>query len=246
MTQLLLAVIVLIGFTTEATIGFGATIISLTLAANLLPVEQFLPIFVPVNYGLLLYIVIRHHRDIDTGLYFRQILPAMGLGLPLGLAVFNFVGSGSLNVIYSLFVIGLAGVMLVQLIRRPLTEAAPLRAVTRVPLLFFAGIMHGMYSTGGPMVVYVLARGGVDKKTFRATCCAVWLTMGTVLIANFAATGLLTRESAAQSGVLVLPLAVALVLGEWLNGRVNERTFRLTVFGVLLLAGLVLLVNVVA
>ena len=243
MTYILLAVIVLIGFTTEATIGFGATLISLTLAANIISVNDFLPIFVPVNYGLFLYVTITHRKHIRWDIVTRRIMPAMGLGVPIGLAMFNFADPNILKTIYSLFVIGLSAVVLVRLVRNPDVPDRPLPMIIRYPLLFFAGIMHGMYSLGGPIVVYNLARENVNKMAFRATACFIWLVLGTVLLINFAATGLLTRDSLIKGAGLAVPLMVAIFLGEWLSGRVNEHLFRMAVFIVLLLAGVVLLIN---
>ena len=48
-TVLLLQAIVLIAFIAEAAIGFGATVVTVTLAVLFVPLNVILPAFVPVN-----------------------------------------------------------------------------------------------------------------------------------------------------------------------------------------------------
>ncbi|HPQ69796.1 MAG TPA: sulfite exporter TauE/SafE family protein [bacterium] len=243
MNFFLLAVIVLLGFTVETAIGFGSTLIALTLAAYFMPIEQFLPIYVPVNYGLFIYIVLRHRRHIDVQRIFTHIVPAMGVGLPVGLLLFNVVRGDGLRLLYSLFVMALTLALLIQNLRKRKGELPRVRPVFRVPLLFFAGIMHGLYSTGGPMVVYYLARENLDKMKFRSTLCLVWIMMGAGLLINFLYKGMLTVQSLSTSALLCIPLLLGLVLGELLNRTVNEQWFRRIVFIVMFMAGLFLLID---
>lgn len=243
MTIFLLALIVLLGITVEAAIGFGATVITLALAVNIVPLEVFLATFLPVNYCLFLYLTIKYYRHIEKRILLTRILPAMGLGMPIGMAVFNLVDSMILNGIYAAFVIVLSTLMLLQISRHSRQTPQPLRAAVRLPLLFIGGVIHGLYSTGGPMIVYYLAREPIDKRAFRVTLAMVWLIMGTVLLINYAAIGLLTRATLRDSALLLAPLVGGIGLGELLHGRVNERLFRIIVFALLLAVGSLLLIK---
>ncbi|MCL4234193.1 MAG: hypothetical protein KJ042_06710, partial [Deltaproteobacteria bacterium] len=50
-----LGLIVAFAFTVETIAGFGATVISVSLAANLMPLDELLPIVVPLNVALSAY-----------------------------------------------------------------------------------------------------------------------------------------------------------------------------------------------
>jgi uncharacterized membrane protein YfcA len=90
--------------------------------------------------------------------------------------------------IYAAFVVVLSTLMLLQMSRHPQQGPRPLSTAQRWPILFLGGVIHGLYSTGGPMVVYYLAREPIDKKAFRTTLAMVWLITGSFLLINYAVT----------------------------------------------------------
>ena len=61
---------ILLAYTLEAITGFGSIVIALSLGALLLPIEQLLPVLVPLNICMTGYLVSRHWRLID-----RRLLP---------------------------------------------------------------------------------------------------------------------------------------------------------------------------
>src|SRR5688572_30656932 len=75
---IILSLIILLANTTEAISGFGSTIISVTLGSNFYPINELLPVLVPLNVLLSFYIVFRYHDLIDYQVLFKKILPFMG------------------------------------------------------------------------------------------------------------------------------------------------------------------------
>ena len=80
-----LALIVLISYSIQAMSGFGSTILALTLGVHLYPIEVLLPVLVPLDLLVNLYIVTRHHHHLNLSLLSRKIIPAMGVGLLAGI-----------------------------------------------------------------------------------------------------------------------------------------------------------------
>jgi uncharacterized membrane protein YfcA len=106
--------------------------------------------------------------------------------------------------------------------------------------MFTAGLTHGLYASGGPLLVYALTGVSLGKAAFRATLLAVWLSLNGLLTLVFALDGSLWPSL--PRVVLFLPLLVAGVLaGEWLHHRVDESRFRQVVFTVLLATGVTLM-----
>ena len=58
-TLVTLAAVVALAFTIEATIGFGATVITVALGALFLPIDALLPVYIPVHIMLSASIVLR-------------------------------------------------------------------------------------------------------------------------------------------------------------------------------------------
>lgn len=235
----LLWLIVLAGFATEASFGFGATVITVTLASQLFPIDFILPAVVPVNLLLSVYLVSRYRHAVDRTLLVRRVLPAMIAGVAVGLVVMRKSSDDSLKLAFAIFVVTLSLLELKRLFdsdgaganRRPVV--GPLRTA----MLFGAGVIHGLFGSGGPLVVYVAGREIDDKLRFRSTLGALWVTMGSMLLAGYAIGGLIDARTACVSLLLLPTVVVAVAIGERVHHAIDERPFRIAVFALLVVAG---------
>jgi len=234
---------VLLAFTIEAALGFGATIVTVTLAALVAPVEVVLPAFVPLNILLSLRLVWKYQDQVRWELLLRRVLPLMALGMPLGILAFAELDPQLLVRVFGGFVVALA---LLEVLLHPAPEPPPgggLGGPFPVVLLVLGGVVHGAFGTGGPMVVYVTGRLLTDKGAFRATLSALWLVLNTILVGSHLLGGRWNTDTLMLSATFVPALFLGLVLGQWLHNRIPAERFRRVVFGALTLAGVVLLVR---
>lgn len=242
MSMLALAAVVFLAFVSEAMAGFGATIITVTLAAHLMPVHEILALFLPVNVLMSLWLVLRNGSHIDGAMLGRRILPWMGAGLVAGLALAGLGDELSLKAAFGALVVVLAGFELVRIVR---IEAlpSPLSRPRAALALLAAGLIHGVFATGGPLVVWVMGREIADKARFRATLSALWLVLNGVMVATYLRAGTVTAETLRSSAALLIPLVLGAIVGEHLHRRLPIRQFRLCVFLLLAFAGVSLLVR---
>lgn len=233
-----LVVIVAFAFTVEAALGFGATLVTVSLGALFVPLDQLLPAFVPLNVVLSSVIVARHHRDLDRRLLFLWVLPLMALGLPLGWWAFQ-----NLDRTLSLRTLGVVvGTLALLQLYGQRDGGRPRKVLPRGPaalLLVMAGVVHGAFATGGPLVVYVLGQQQ-NKANFRVTLSALWLILNLVLIVGYLTAGQLTSTTLQLSLPLALGLAFGLIAGERLFRSVPEPQFRVGVYALLLLAAVLM------
>lgn len=232
-----LGLIVLLAFLVEATAGFGATVVTVTLAALWLPITEILAIFIPVNLLLSVWLAWRYRASIDLPLLIRRILPLMILGTGLGVGL-----RGRLDASLGLFFFGTFIVVLsaVELRRGP-SETAPLSPGIAGLGVGAAGVVHGLFACGGPMLVWVVGREVKDKTRFRATLSAVWLLLGLGLLTELWVGGAVGELSLIRSLFLLPSLMLGLHLGEKLHHAVAPSAFRRGVYQLLLVMGLVLL-----
>ena len=249
LTLLLLGLVALLAFVVEATAGFGATIVTVTLAAYFMPIDAVLAALLPVNVLLSAYLTAKYWRAVDTRVLLRRVLAWMVPGMAIGMLpsvlpqLAALRGHGVIRTLFAAFVVVLAASELWRARRASSAEARPLSAPLAALSLIGAGVVHGLFACGGPMLVYVVGRELTDKARFRATLSAVWLLLNLVLVVSYVADGTISRTSLEGSGVLLLSLIAGLATGEWLHDKLSVARFRLAVFALLFFAGSALLVR---
>jgi uncharacterized membrane protein YfcA len=233
-----LALVCTLAFTIETALGFGATLITVALGSFFLDLEHILPALVPLNLVLSGYLVIRYGRHVDRAFLLKRLAPFMALGLPIGITVFSSLDASMLKRLFGLFLVGVSALELWRM--RAASPVKHLDPWSERLLLVAGGAIHGAFATGGPMAVYVTSRVVEDKNAYRATLSALWTVLNLILLASYGLGGQLDGETAGLAVGLVPSIAVGMVVGEVLHARVPARTFRAVVFGMLAVAGLVL------
>jgi uncharacterized membrane protein YfcA len=236
--------IMLLAYTGDAMVGFGSSVIAVTLGAHVYPIDLLIPVIVPMHIITNSFIAFRNRSHIDRKLLLRRILPLMAIGGLIGLALFPIVKGPALQLIF--------GVMVVVFTIRELTllfkgtaSGRPMSQIEASLWQFCAGVIHGIYATGGPMLVYSLARQELPKAVFRATLCTVWAVLSVLLTIAFAINGRVNLATLTMTAYILPAVPIGIALGGWLHNRVSERGFRFAVCFLLLLAALVLLVRAV-
>ncbi len=232
----LVALIVFFAFFTQAATGFGALVISMTLGALLYPIDVLLNWFVPLVVLLSIYLLARHHEHIDWNLFLKKILPGMGLGMIAGQAVFYSLNTEILRYALGALVVFLAG-------RELLRRADAPRNVPLLPWTLAAGVVHGIFATGGPVLVYALNSQSIEKAVFRSTLTLVWGVLAFVLSLSYITSGQLTTASLPQIGMLAAILPFSILLGEWAHRYINEVLFKRLINVLLVFCGVVLLLK---
>jgi uncharacterized membrane protein YfcA len=236
-----LMAIVFFSNVTEACAGFGATILALIFGARYFAIEDLIPILVPLNLLLSLTIVLRYRGDIDWRALGSRILLLTGIGMPIGIAIFQYAPSRSLKIAFGVIVVllGLFELTSEALARKKGGRAKdrPLRPWQGFLFLFGGGIMQGLYASGGPFVVYYASREIAEKRRFRTTLAMLWLILNLVLTGSLVFTGKLTRFTLSYSLYLLPAVLLGMFAGMKLHDRVSEATFRRLVYALLVVAG---------
>lgn len=234
---LLLGAFVLLAYTVEAVTGFGSIVIALSLGALFLPIPELMPVLVPLNILQSGYLTWRYRDRIHMPTLLRLILPLMAAGTLVGYLLRPSLGGALLQTLFGLLIVWFASRELWRM-RRNGTATRHGPVATR-GLMFAAGISHGLFASGGPLLVYALAGTALGKAALRSTLIAVWFGLNSLLTLVFLLDG--TLLPALPRLVTYLPVAlVGLVVGEWLHHRVDERRFRQLVFTLLVAAGVLL------
>lgn len=230
----ILGVIALVAFATEGAIGFGGTVLAASIGAQVVDLELLLPAFVPLNILMSSWLLSRGPKVVAWRMLFAEVVPAVAVGAAVGLAL---PFASWIPFAFGVFVVALA---LFQLLR-PAEAALP--RIVQLGLLALGGIAHGLFGTGGPMIVYVTRRRLADKLAFRSTLAVLWLALNAALLTKFISTGLYHGPTFEIGGVLALVIVPGLFVGDRVHRKLDAARFERVVWVVLLLAGSALAVR---
>lgn len=231
--------IVLITHTLEAVTGFGCTVLALPFVSALLGVRQAVRVLTALAWLLAVYIAIKKRKNIDFR-HYLIISACMLVGLPLGLYLFRFADTGFLKTLLAIFIVLSSALQLLKL-SGFLKIGKPLPKPLAVLLLVSAGVVHGMFASGGPLVVLYASVALPDKGRFRATLCLLWATLNTILLSTYILGGAFDTHTVGLVGWMIPFLLAGIVAGEKVHDRVQARTFSFIVFGMLFCTGLFML-----
>jgi len=241
MSYLPLILFTALSFTSLAFSGFGGIIIAIALGVFFYPIKTMLPILVPLTLLANSYLFIRYHRFIDKKLLFKTIFPLMILGLLTGIYLFDTMHGDHLKRIFALIVILISSKELYRNIhQRP--EPASLSKPRSFIYIFGAGVVQGIFSSGGPLLVYVISKMNLTKAVFRSTLIPVWLVSNTILTTSYIFTDRIDYSTVRLSLMLIPSVIIGLGLGSFLHQRINEKGFKTAINILLLLSGCLMLV----
>jgi uncharacterized membrane protein YfcA len=230
-----LSLCILLAYSIEAISGFGSVLIALSLGALLLPVSELLPILVPLNVLMSGWLGWRNRQHIHWRLLLGAILPLMLMGTLAGYALTPWLQSALALQLFGVLVLWFGASQLFSQ-RQP----SPAGATWQRLGLVGAGISHGLFASGGPLLVYTLAGSPLDKRRLRATLITVWFVLNSLLSLAFLADGRL-QPALPHIAVYAPLLLVGGLLGEYLTPRLNEQRFRQLVYGLLAVVGALLI-----
>ena len=104
-------------------------------------------------------------------------------------------------------------------------------------VLLAAGVIHGMFVSGGALLVIYAVQVLKDKNEFRATVAPVWVVLNTFMMITQYRSGLFTTENVQLIAVSILPLFLATWLGGKLAQRLNQNVFLNLTYILLIISG---------
>ena len=235
MTIFIFGLVVLVTHFLEGITGFGCTVLALPFCVVLVGIKTAVPVLTALSLILSSYIVIIDYKNIVWKSYIK-IVSFVGLGLPIGMLLFSFLPEEILKKILGVFMILVAA----RGIYFAFNERAKVKEIGNRMLnfiLFLGGIIHGVFSAGGPFVVIYATQELKNKSNFRATLSTLWVTLNSIIIIKIATSGAFTPVVMKFFGWSVPFLLAGMLLGNWAHKRIEDRFFTQVVFLVLLVAG---------
>lgn len=110
-----------------------------------------------------------------------------------------------------------------------------------VPAGLAAGVLAGLFGTGGPPVIFYLKKFRLDKHAFRATLIWFFSIVSIIRAASYFQAGLLSTDKAVAALWLIVPSLAGTFVGMWVHRRLSNYHFATAVSVLLILLGTLLL-----
>lgn len=241
----LLALAMFLGFSVQTALGFGAGLISLSLAALWMPIQEVVPFIAVLSVLQSTAVLVGEREHVAWRPLLRTLAPMMALGIAAGLwlATVLVEHDALLRRAYGGLVIALA----LPGLWPPSSahDAAPIptrggrtRAIVASSI---AGVVHGLFATGGPPLAYAAHCLGLQRDAFRTTLITLFIGANVIMVVIFVGQGRLRAEHAPPLLGLLGAAVIAIPVGRWLARCLPEASFRRAVYGMLLITGLSLL-----
>lgn len=227
---------VLLAFTMQAMTGFGGPLIGMPICTLLAGIDNAKSILCMLAWLTGIVVVLQSRRSINKR-ELLKITAVMAVGMVLGAYIYDIAPKEKL-----LPVLGTV-VILVALRNLLVKKELVFPKWARLCALMLAGLMQGLFLSGGSFLIMYAQQTLRDKDEFRATGSAVWAILNTYMVFKTWKNGMYTPE---RMPLLLLAIAagfVAVLLGGLLQKRVRRETFIKVTNWLLLAAGVILLVN---
>ena len=240
MTGILLAgLVVFATHALEAVTGFGCTVLALPFITALFGLKSGVMTLTILAWLLALYIAISKRGDIDWRQY-AVIVAFVIIGLPIGMYLFRHADAKPLKKVLAAFIV-LASSLQIAAHFSPKAASRKLPKPLAYGLLFAGGIIHGIFSSGGPLIVLYASGALPEKGKFRATLCLLWTTLNSILIGGYLVSASIDRQTLVQTAAMLPFLVAGIAAGEFIHKRVASKLFNLIVFGTLFCTGAIML-----
>lgn len=239
MTEILFTIVIFISMFVQAVTGFGGPLLAMPLAIVISGVTLAKPVVTICAWVAGALVAIPMWKDINWKEMWKMTV-IMLFGVIAGMWAFDTVNMNFLLILYAVVVFGIG----VKKMFFP--SKGDLPNTIQYTCLGLAGIMQGLFISGGSfLVVYALERLK-EKSEFRATLSMVWTLLNTYILTTYYFNGIYTAPVLKLAGIVIIPELIAIFLASKFTKRLNQLMFLKMTYAILIVSGIVLFINSLA
>lgn len=255
---ILFFIIILLANIVQGITGFAGTILAMPFALLLVGYDIAKPILNVLGLLSGIYVFL-YNKDKVNWKELKKIVVIMAVGILAGIGLKGFFAESE-DLLYKLlgaFVVflGVQGLYKslksekedaqeTQEIQEVLVESEELKSEEKPQtiLLILAGIVHGIFVAGGPLLIGYLSKIIKDKMEFRATISTVWIFLNTIILFDDLRLGLWNFDLFTTLAIAVPFLFVGMKIGTILYHKMSQALFMKITYILLMISGVSLFI----
>lgn len=221
--------------------GFAGTLIAMPFLIMLVDLETAKQVLNLLGILASLMIIIKDYKLIKK----KQLLIIlfwMTIGLVIGMIIYKIAPRRILLIVFPLFVlaVGIKGI-LKHNNETTVNSSNDKTTVIDILLLLFAGIIHGLFVAGGPLLVIYATEKIMEKNSFRATLSAVWIFLNSIMLIQAITANTITVSMSKYMLISIIPMFAGVIIGNYLLTKLSQQFFMKLSYTLLILSGISLL-----
>lgn len=234
MRNILFLIILFTANVIQAITGFAGTLLAMPLSMMLIGVHEAKVILNIMAVLSCLILASKSRKHIQPKILLN-IIAWMAVGMVFGIWIFEHL---SLNILLPFYAIM---IILIALKKLLIKNEIKMSKWMLNGVLLAAGIIHGMFVAGGALLVVYASTVLKNKENFRATIAAVWVVLNTGLMISDFVQGYMTPGVIKMAGISILPLLLAIYVGNKIHERIDQKVFMKITYALLLASGISIL-----
>lgn len=235
METVIFLIIVLITNIIQGITGFAGTVLAMPFTILLLGIDVAKPLLNIITLIACILIVFESYKHI-VWKEFLKMTSIMFVGVFIGEYMYSIFPATLLLTIYAIFII------LIALKGLLVKQSYDLDEKVLVAIIMLAGIIHGMFLSGGPLLIIYAVKKLQDKGEFRATLAPVWIALNSYLLIKQFIAGLIVTQVVTLALWSIPVLIVAIIIGKKLYEHMSQKVFLMLSYILLLISGISLIV----
>ena len=254
--EFLFYLVVLLSNIIQGITGFAGTILAMPFSIKLVGMGTAVPVLNLLGLISGIYVFAGNYKKVDWKVL-RSVVLVMGICVVAGLFLKNAL-SGRPTLLYMILGTIVIAISIHGLFKKLVQKSdhsgvnghidikaaenrrdSHRKTSALLPLLLVAaGIVHGMFVCGGPLLISYMTKKLPEKAAFRATISTMWIFLNGIIFASHIITGAWTPE-VIKSGVVSIPFLLGgMFIGGVLYKKMSQQFFILLTYILLFIAGL--------
>ncbi|MDE5803329.1 MAG: sulfite exporter TauE/SafE family protein [Lachnospiraceae bacterium] len=224
--------------------GFAGTILAMPFGIMLMGYDVTKPVLNVLGLLSGIYVFLGNREHVNRK-ELKRIVLVMVIGIFAGMGLKNFVGTNQMILYQALgsFVVLLAvhGLYRMMAARKKQEEDGQKEhRLKDFLLLTAAGVVHGIFVSGGPLLIGYLTGRISDKRSFRATISTVWILLNTIILIGDIHAGMWNKDNLCILGISFPVLMAGMFVGGKLYRIMSQKFFMILTYVLLLISGVTL------
>ena len=234
MNEILFYIVIFITNMIQAITGFAGTMLAMPGSIFLIGIDSSRVVLNYVGVIVSVLILVKDYKKINKKVLFTATV-WMSVGMAAGLVIFKSLHLDILLKVYGVLILAVA------LKRIFIKEQIKIPKHFMIVILILAGVIHGIFVSGGALLVLYLTSEIEQKDEFRVTVSCIWIILGIVFVLQNISDSIFNFSNVRLTAFCIVPVLLSFVVGNLIQKKISQEIFLKITYILLVVSGISLI-----